>query len=128
VVDGHSTAIFNGMIDIAPHAQKISAQQMSRSLILAPGAQAVLKPQMVILADDVKCTHGATVGQLDEDAYFYLLSRGIDGPTAKQMLTFAFLAEALTDLPVFLRQPLMDQLCDWLGMDKAITEPLQVNP
>ena len=125
VLDGHSTAIFNGMIDIAPHAQKISAQQMSRSLILAPGAQAVLKPQMVILADDVTCTHGATIGQLDEDAYFYLLSRGIDGPTAKQMFTFAFLAEALGDLPAFLRQPLMDHLCAWLGVEKAIAEPLQ---
>ena len=125
VLDGHSTGIFNGMIDIVPQAQKISAQQMSRSLILAPGAQAVLKPQMVILADDVKCAHGATIGQLDEDAYFYLLSRGIDGPTAKQMLTFAFLAAALTDLPTFLRQPLMDHVCAWLGIDKAITEPLQ---
>ncbi len=124
VLDGHSTAIFDGMIDIVPQAQKISAKQMSRSLVLAPGAQAVLKPQMVILADDVKCTHGATIGQLDEDAYFYLVSRGIDGPSAKLMLTFAFLAEALSELPAYLREPLMQQLCAWLGLNAAISAPL----
>lgn len=126
VLDGHSTAIFDGMIDIVPQAQKITAKQMSRSLLVSPGAQAVIKPQMVILADDVKCAHGATIGQLDEDAYFYLLSRGIDSPTARQMLTFAFLAEAVQDVPQTLRTPLMARMCHWLGVDAAISMPLSL--
>lgn len=124
VLEGHSTAIFDGMIEIAPQAQKVSAQQMSRSLVLTPGAQAIVKPQMVILADDVKCTHGATIGQLDDDAYFYLTSRGIDGPTAKQMLTFAFLAETLSDVPEVQREPVMAAVCTWLGIDASISMPL----
>jgi Fe-S cluster assembly protein SufD len=114
-------AAFRGLVNIALDAQQVSAKQMSRALLLGGGAQAILKPQLMILADDVKCQHGATVGQLDEDAMFYLVSRGIDAATARQMLTYAFLADAFSEAPPTLGAALMARACAWLGLDPSIS-------
>jgi len=100
VVDGKGHAVFNAKAIVHPDAQKIEAHQSNRNLLLSRDAEVDTKPELEIYADDVKCSHGATVGQLDRDALFYLLSRGIGEKLARDMLTFAF-AEA-----VALRMPL----------------------
>ncbi len=81
---------FNGRIVVHEGAQKADSRQSSRNLILSPLAEINVRPQLEILADDVKCSHGATVGQLDPNQLFYLLSRGLDPDTARGLLTFAF--------------------------------------
>ena len=93
VVDGRARAVFQGRIRVAPDAQKTDAQQVSRSLLLSPAAGADTKPELVILADDVKCSHGAAVGDLDEEALFYLLSRGFSKQDARATLIDAFVGE-----------------------------------
>ncbi len=93
IADGDGRGVFNGKIIVEKDAQKVKALQSSRNLLLADTAEIDTKPELEIYADDVSCAHGATVGQLDEDAFFYLRSRGIDEQTARSMLTFAFAAE-----------------------------------
>lgn len=100
VVDGNSTAAFAGRIIVAPHAQKTSADQVCRNMLLTEGAHAYAKPQLEIYADDVKCSHGATTGQLDSAQLFYMQQRGIDEATAKAMLTAAFVMEVVDKIPV----------------------------
>jgi Fe-S cluster assembly protein SufD len=95
VLDGKSRAVFNGEIIVREDAQKTDARQMNKNLILSEDALVNTKPRLRILADDVKCTHGATVGMLDEDALFYLRSRAIDEPVARSILTYAFVSEVL---------------------------------
>jgi Fe-S cluster assembly protein SufD len=99
VLDGRSKAVFIGRIIVAEHAQKTDARQSSRSLLRSPDAVAHNNPQLEIYADDVRCTHGSTVGQLDEEALFYLRARGIDRITAQGLLTLAFAAEVLEGIP-----------------------------
>jgi Fe-S cluster assembly protein SufD len=77
VVDGAARAVFNGKVIVRPDAQKTDAHQSNRNLLLSEGAEVDTKPQLEIYADDVKCSHGATVGQLDENQVFYLRSRGV---------------------------------------------------
>jgi Fe-S cluster assembly protein SufD len=93
VLDGQGRAVFNGKVVVHPGAQKTDAHQSNRNLLLSEGAEVDTKPQLEIYADDVKCTHGATVGALDDEALFYLRSRGIDERRARNMLTFAFADE-----------------------------------
>lgn len=90
VLDGKSRAVFNGKVFVRPNAQKTDSKQTNKNLILSEAATADTKPQLEIFADDVKCTHGATVGQLDEEAIFYLLSRGMSRPVAARLLTYGF--------------------------------------
>ncbi|HEX7030719.1 MAG TPA: Fe-S cluster assembly protein SufD, partial [Gammaproteobacteria bacterium] len=90
VLDGRSRGVFNGKVHVAPDAQKIDASQASNNLLLSKLAEIDTKPELEIYADDVKCAHGATVGQLDESMLFYLRSRGIDESTARALLIFAF--------------------------------------
>ncbi len=85
---------FSGRIVVSRDAQKTDAVQSSRHLLLSESAQARTKPQLEIYADDVKCTHGATVGELDDDAMFYLRSRGLDEAAARAMLVYAFVSES----------------------------------
>ena len=92
---GKSRSVWQGMIYIAPGAQKTDGYQANRNLLLSENARADSIPGLEILADDVRCTHGATVGQLDEDAYFYLRSRGIDKVQARQLLIFAFASDVI---------------------------------
>ena len=95
VLSGRSRGVFQGKIEVARAAQKTDGYQMNQALLLSPDAEIDSKPQLEIYADDVKCSHGATVGELDAEQLFYLRSRGIDGPEARSMLVRAFLAEAL---------------------------------
>src|SRR5437762_7191820 len=90
ILDGKARGVFNGKIFVRQDAQKTDAKQTNKTLLLSDDAQINTKPQLEIYADDVKCTHGATVGQLSEEAVFYLRSRGIDQAGARGLLTFAF--------------------------------------
>jgi Fe-S cluster assembly protein SufD len=95
IMDGNSKGVFNGKIFVRPHAQKTNEFQSNRNIIISDTATVNTKPQLEIWADDVKCSHGCTSGQLDEEAMFYLQSRGIGEATAKAMLLYAFAAEVL---------------------------------
>ena len=95
ILDGHGRGVFNGKVIVHPDAQKTDARQSNKNLLLSDNAEADTKPQLEIYADDVKCSHGATVGQLDADAVFYLRSRGVDEATARHLLTHAFAGEII---------------------------------
>jgi len=95
VLAGRSRGVFQGKIEVAPGAQKTDGYQMNQALLLSPDAEIDSKPQLEIFADDVKCSHGATVGELDAEQLFYLRSRGIPEVEARAILVRAFLAEAL---------------------------------
>lgn len=118
ILDGNSKGVFNGKIYVRPHAQKTNAFQSNRNIIVSDVATINTKPQLEIWADDVKCSHGCTSGQLDEEALFYLRSRGISEANAKAMLLYAFAAEVL--------EPIQnDMLKNYL--DSLIAERLQKN-
>ncbi|MCK4762848.1 MAG: Fe-S cluster assembly protein SufD [Candidatus Aminicenantes bacterium] len=96
ILDDESHGVFNGKIYVHPGAQKTNSQQTSRSLLLSKNAVSDAKPQLEIFADDVKCSHGATVGRIDENALYYLRTRGVSAPEARKILTLAF-ARRVTD-------------------------------
>ncbi|CAN5583979.1 Fe-S cluster assembly protein SufD [soil metagenome] len=98
VIDGNSKGIFNGKIYVRPQAQKTNAFQSNRNILLSENASVNTKPQLEIWADDVKCSHGCTTGQLDEEALFYLRSRGISKEMARGMMLYAFAAETLSTM------------------------------
>jgi Fe-S cluster assembly protein SufD len=93
ILDGHAHGVFHGRIIVHKDAQKTDAKQTNRNLLLSDTAQIDTKPQLEIYADDVKCTHGATIGQIEENALFYLRSRGIDETSARRLLLGAFAGE-----------------------------------
>jgi Fe-S cluster assembly protein SufD len=93
ILDDRARGVFQGRVVVAEHAQKTDSQMNNRNLLLSSDAEVDTKPQLEIYADDVKCGHGMTVGQLDEKSVFYLQSRGVDAETARNMLTFAFANE-----------------------------------
>jgi Fe-S cluster assembly protein SufD len=95
ILDGQARGVFHGRIIVHKDAQKTDAKQTNRNLLLSDDAQIDTKPQLEIYADDVKCTHGATIGQIEGDALFYLRSRGIDEVSARTLLLFAFASECL---------------------------------
>ncbi|MEO5580601.1 MAG: Fe-S cluster assembly protein SufD, partial [Gemmatimonadaceae bacterium] len=95
ILDGRSHGVFNGKVYVHPEAQKTDGKQSNNNLLLSEHARIDTKPQLEIFADDVKCTHGATVGRLDETAMFYLRSRGIGIAQARKLLTYAFAADVL---------------------------------
>ena len=95
ILDGHAHGVFHGRIIVHKDAQKTDAKQTNRNLLLSDDAQIDTKPQLEIYADDVKCTHGATIGQIEENALFYLRSRGIDEASARRLLLMAFASECL---------------------------------
>lgn len=95
VLDGKARGVFNGKVYVHPRAQKTDAQQSNKTLLLSDDATMHTKPQLEIFADDVRCTHGAAIGQLDESQLFYLRSRGIDELAARTLLTFGFANETL---------------------------------
>ena len=95
LLDGSSHGVFNGKVFVRPEAQKTDGKQENNNLLLSDTAHVDTKPQLEIFADDVKCTHGATVGRLDETALFYLKSRGVNATVARQLLTYAFAADVL---------------------------------
>ena len=100
IADGSAHAVFNGKVVVRPGAQHTDSAQSSRNLLLSGRAQVDTQPQLEIFADDVKCTHGATIGQLDADEVFYLQSRGLSDSAARKLLTYAFGAEIIERIPV----------------------------
>ena len=115
IYDGRSSGVFSGTIIVRPDAQKTNAIQSNQTLLLSDEATIDSRPQLKIWADDVKCTHGATIGQLDQDAMFYLRSRGIDKENARNMLICAFASEIVNYVPdkalrVQLQSRLMERL------------------
>jgi len=95
ILDDRSRGVFHGRILVRPEAQKTDAKQTNKNILLSDAAQVDTKPQLEIYADDVKCTHGATVGQLDEDSIFYLRARGLGVDSARRMLIHAFAGEII---------------------------------
>lgn len=100
IVSGAAHAVFNGKVMVRPGAQRTDSAQSSRNLLLSGKALVDTQPQLEIFADDVKCTHGATVGQLDNEEVFYLQSRGLPEAAARNLLTYAFGAEVINRIPV----------------------------
>ena len=100
IVGDRAHGIFNGKVFVPRNAQMTDAGQLNRNLLLSPKARVDTKPQLEIVADNVKCSHGATVGQLEEDAVFYLQSRGIDAANARRLLVYAFAYEVLDQIAI----------------------------
>jgi Fe-S cluster assembly protein SufD len=118
IMDNSSKGVFNGKIYVRPHAQKTNAFQANRNISLTDKATINTKPQLEIWADDVKCSHGCTTGQLDEEAMFYLQSRGISKDTARAMMLYAFAGEIIDNI----KHP---ELKDYL--DQLVSERLHKN-
>jgi Fe-S cluster assembly protein SufD len=95
IYDGNARGVFNGKVIVRQDAQKTNAFQQNNNVLLSEKAAVDTKPQLEIFADDVKCSHGCTIGQLDEEAMFYLRSRGIPEREAKALLMYAFSSDAL---------------------------------
>ncbi len=114
VLSGHSRGVFQGRIEVARGAHGTDGYQMNRALLLSPDAEIDTKPELEIFADDVKCSHGATVGELDAEQMFYLRSRGVPEREAKSILVRAFLAEALDPVTNDIaRELLEDSVASW---------------
>ncbi len=120
ILGGRARAVFNGKINVRPAPQKTNAKQTNRALLLSDSASINTKPQLEIFADDVKCTHGAAIGQLDEDAIFYLRARGLTFFEARDMLIHAFAGQILERVQVEpLRIALESELYAQLARDLA---------
>jgi Fe-S cluster assembly protein SufD len=107
ILEDRSHAVFNGKVFVKPEAQKTDAKQTNRNLVLSDHAKVDTKPQLEIFADDVKCTHGATVGRLDDAALFYARSRGVPQDAAERLLTYAFAAEVIEEVTL---EPVREEL------------------
>ncbi|MBE6340372.1 MAG: Fe-S cluster assembly protein SufD [Bacteroidales bacterium] len=111
VLNDHATTAFSGLIVVDPDAQKTLANQVNRSMLLSKDARAYAKPQLEIYADDVRCNHGSTTGQIDKDQLFYMQARGISEEEARQMLVAAFVCEIAERLPIEeLEEKLVDSI------------------
>lgn len=119
IVSERAHAVFNGKIVVQQAAQQTNAFQLNRNLLLSNHAKVDTKPQLEIFADDVKCSHGATIGQLDEDQLFYLRSRGISPEKGLGMLTYAFAAELVDKVPV---HSVRSTLADLIGQHIRTTD------
>ncbi|TAK98391.1 MAG: Fe-S cluster assembly protein SufD [Verrucomicrobia bacterium] len=119
ILDDKSRGVFHGRILVRPIAQKTDAKQTNKNLLLSDDAGADTKPQLEIYADDVKCTHGATIGQLNDESIFYLRSRGISPETARRMLIHAFAGEIIERIQ---HEPAREEL------DKLVWARLEANP
>ena len=116
VLGGKARAVFNGKIVVRKEAQKTDAQQSNRNLMLSPDAEIDSKPQLEILADDVRCSHGTTIGQLEDDELFYLRSRGLNETMARKLLVHGFAGEILDGIAIEpLREGLTSQVFSELG-------------
>ena len=125
VLDGASHGVFNGKVYVDPIAQKTDGKQTNNVLLLSERAQVDTKPQLEIFADDVKCTHGATVGRIDQNALFYMKSRGVNKELARRLLTYAFAAEVLETIETReVREDLeRATLQRFTGIESAVLEP-----
>lgn len=116
ILDGQTTSVFNGKILVRQDAQKTDARQTNNNLLLSEDAAVHTTPRLEILADDVKCAHGATVGQLDQEALFYLRSRGIGLEAARSLMAYAFGSETISMVKhKLIRDRLADLLAQWIS-------------
>ena len=123
IMDGASSAVFNGKILVRKDAQKTDAKQTNKNLVLSENAVINTKPELQILADDVRCTHGATVGQLDEEALFYLRARGIGQTDARDLLIYAFARDVIDRIGIpSVREYLEKALFESLEHSRRLTE------
>ena len=122
MLDDRARGVFQGKILVRKDAQKTNGHQLNKTLLLSRGTEMDSKPELEIYADDVKCGHGATTGELEEDALFYLRARGIAPAEARAMLVAAFLSDAVADIhaeqPRAAFQAVVDQ---WLDATEAST-------
>ena len=100
VLDNYATAAFNGTVYVAKNAQVTNAEQTNNNILLTDTAKVKTKPQLIIYADDVKCTHGATIGQLDEEAMFYMRARGIPRKEARMLMLYAFAYDVIKEVKI----------------------------
>jgi Fe-S cluster assembly protein SufD len=117
ILSGKATGVFNGKVFVRPNAQKISAFQSNANVLLSDDASVNSKPELEIYANDVKCSHGSTTGQLDEDAVFYLRARGLSEKSARSLITQAFITEVVDkveqkEVQDFIKNKLIE-LHDW---------------
>ena len=120
VLDDDARGVFQGKIEVHPHAQKTDAKQMAQGLLLSEAAEFDSKPELVIFADDVVCGHGSTSGQIDEESMFYMRSRGISEAQARSLLIQAFAGEAVELIEnETLREVLLGSVADWLAKRNA---------
>lgn len=110
IVGGTAKAVFNGLIYVAPGAQKTKAYQESHTVLLGKGARVDASPQLEIYADDVECSHGATTGYLNEDELFYMRSRGIPEVEARRLQMISFISAVLFRLPESLQEEILGSL------------------
>ncbi|HSH41299.1 MAG TPA: Fe-S cluster assembly protein SufD [Arenicellales bacterium] len=125
VLDGRSRAVFHGRVVVHPDAQRSDARQQNKNLLLSRDAEVDTKPQLEIYADDVACSHGATVGQFSDDALFYLRSRGVDEQTARSLLTFAFANDiigkfGLPELSAYVEHELADKMFSVADLEEVL--------
>jgi Fe-S cluster assembly protein SufD len=125
ILDGESHGVFNGKVVVHPYAVKTDAHQSNRNLLLSQKAEVDTKPQLEIFADDVKCTHGATVGHLDDESLFYLRSRGVDAASARSLLIYGFANDIVGRIEVAtLRERIEHLVLDRLQQGEQIKELL----
>jgi Fe-S cluster assembly protein SufD len=118
IIDGHATGVFNGKIFVRQDAQKTNAYQTNKNVLMSDTATVNTKPQLEIFADDVKCSHGCTVGRLDDEALFYLRARGIGERKAKAMLLQAFAADILEQVKIkALKRYLEEKIIERLNVE-----------
>jgi Fe-S cluster assembly protein SufD len=110
ILDSNGRAVFNGKVFVREGAQKTDAMQTNKNLLLSPLARVDTKPQLEIYADDVKCAHGAAVGQLDQDQLFYLEARGINPELGKSLLTYGFAEEVIEKIRIESIREELDQI------------------
>jgi Fe-S cluster assembly protein SufD len=116
ILSGRSTAVFNGSIIVRKGAQRTDARQVNKNLLLSEDATINSKPQLEINADDVKCSHGTTIGQIERDSLFYLRARGVGQKDARNILTYAFANEVVNQMKVeSVRSELEETLFEWLS-------------
>ncbi len=126
ILDGRARGVFNGRVKVHPDAQKTDAHQSNKNLLLSRDAEIDTKPELEIYADDVKCSHGATVGQLDEHVLYYLRSRGIGEAQARGLLTYGFAKDILDRVDLApLRQKLTDELLERMPNAEQLREMVQ---
>lgn len=120
ILDGHSRGVFHGRIIVHKDAQKTDAKQTNKNLLISDHAQIDTKPQLEIYADDVRCTHGATIGQIDEDAIFYLRSRGLSEEASRDIILKAFTNETLENMDIeSVKKYCAGLVQDWLSQRKS---------
>jgi Fe-S cluster assembly protein SufD len=116
VLDDRARGVFQGRIVVHPHAQQTDGHQLNRVLLLSDNAEINAKPELEIHADDVKCSHGCSAGEVDHDALFYLRSRGLSETAAKSLLIRAFLADSVSEMDQEDLQPVfLEKISDWLA-------------